>query len=44
MKHIRENHTCKICSRTLIIDIMSNGTQHQDVIAVTCEECQSMQK
>ena len=39
MKHYQIKKECEICKRTLIADIQSIGTEHQNIMAITCEEC-----
>ncbi len=39
MNHYQEQFRCSKCGRELIVDIISVGTEHQSVKAVTCKEC-----
>jgi DNA-directed RNA polymerase subunit RPC12/RpoP len=39
MEHYQERYTCGVCKRELVVDILSFGTGHQTIQAVTCLEC-----
>ena len=39
MKHYQEQYKCSVCKREFIIDLISYGTTHQNIKAVTCVEC-----
>lgn len=39
MEHYQEQYTCSVCKRILVVDIKSIGTEHQDILAVTCRDC-----
>ena len=39
MEHYQSRFVCKGCGRELIVDIVSIGTGHQMIQAVTCSEC-----
>ena len=39
MEHYQKQFTCSLCKRVLIADIMSFGTSHQNILAITCLEC-----
>jgi hypothetical protein len=39
MKHYQQTISCGICERTFVVDILSWGSPHQSVEAVTCLHC-----
>ena len=39
MQHFQQKIACGKCKRSFIVDIVSVGSTHQWVHAVTCEEC-----
>jgi len=39
MEHYQDNFRCSICKREFVVDIISIGTSHQVIQAITCKEC-----
>jgi len=39
MEHYQKQYKCSVCKRELIVDLTSIGTQHQNIMAITCKEC-----
>mgnify|MGYP001571639070 CR=1 len=39
MEHHQEAHACKRCGLEFVVDVLSFGTPHQNILAVTCMSC-----
>lgn len=39
MKHYQLQFQCGICKREFVVDIISIGTTHQTIQAITCLKC-----
>lgn len=39
MEHYQEEYKCGVCGNELVVDIISYGTIHQGIRAVTCKKC-----
>lgn len=39
MNHYQEQYKCKKCKREFVVDILSHGVSHENIVAVTCKKC-----
>lgn len=39
MQHYQIRLSCGLCQRSMVIDVISYGTPHQSIQAVTCMQC-----
>ena len=39
MTHYQEQYKCSKCKREFVVDIISYGTGHQSIAAITCKPC-----